>query len=209
MTQNNRNRRLRLFVKQLNKARKLQAKKIDILCNDFIAAQREFIKSLRVINFTANFYESIVGKTDLSTLLYTAGRLIKDQIPDANVIFFLRQQDSCQLHMVESDHPIALEKNRLENCFTPELIEHICKSNKLCTLDDMLAMGLQSTPTSLSKISAFTIPLGQFGPSLGFILICRSSENKLTLQELSNITAVTPGLSAAIQSCQTLCHSTD
>lgn len=209
MTQNNRNRRLRLFVKHLNKARKLQAKKIDILCNDFIVAQREFIKSLLVINFTANFYESIVGKTDLSALLYTAGRVIKERIPDANVIFFLRQQDGCQLHMVESDHPIAFEKNRLENCFTPELIEHICTSNKLCTLDDMVAMGLQGTPTCLSRISAFTIPLGQFGSSLGFILICRSSENELTLQELSSITAVTPGLSAAIQSCQTLCHLAD
>ena len=82
-------RRLRLLIGELNKERKRQAKKIDILCNDFISAHRDFIKRLNTINFTANFYEAIVGTTDLSGLLYTAGKLIKDEIPDSKVAFFL------------------------------------------------------------------------------------------------------------------------
>ncbi|GAH10763.1 unnamed protein product, partial [marine sediment metagenome] len=36
--------RLRLLVSKVNKQRKKQAQKIDILCNDFIAAQKDFIK---------------------------------------------------------------------------------------------------------------------------------------------------------------------
>ncbi len=204
-----RQKKLRLLVSRLNKERKKQAKKIDILCNDLIAAQRDFIEKLKTISFTANFYEAIVGTTDLSSLFYTAGKLIKEEIPDANIAFFLRQQDNFELHLFESDHPITLEKQRPENCFTSEWVDNICKTNKICTLDDMFAMGLQGNLIGLNKISAVTIPLGQFGPSLGFILIYRSSQNKLTPDELNNISAVTRGLSRAVQARQVLLHSAD
>jgi len=200
---------LRLLISELNKERKKQAKKIDILCNDFIAAQRQFIKRLDTINFAANFYEAIVGITELSTLVPTADRLIKGKISNSNIAFFLRQANSFELHIFESNQPIAVEKQELENCFNAELVNNICKSNKICTLDDMFAMGLQGKLTALNKISAVTIPLGQPGTSLGFILIYRSSQSKLTSGELNDIAAIAPGLSRAIQSCQLLSHSAD
>ena len=199
--------RLRRLFSKLNKERKKQAKKIDILCKDLIAAQRDFIKRLGTIGFTANFYESIVGMTDLSALLYTAAKLIRKQIADLSVAFFLRKQDNFELHLFGSERPIVLEKQGLENCFTTELVDNICKSNKLCTLNSLLEMGLQGSPAMLNKISAATVPLDQFGTSLGFILVYRSSENELTAEELDNVSAVTCGLSRAIQSCQVLLHS--
>jgi len=204
-----RQKRLRVLISKLNKERKKQAQKIDILCNDFIIAQRDFIKRLGTISFAANFYESIVGITDLNSLLYTAGKLIKDEINDANVAFFLRHQESFELHLFESDQPISFEKEYLENCFTPEIVDNICKANKMCTLDDMFAMGLQGNPAVLNKISAVTIPLGRFGPSLGFILIYRSCRNKLTAAELENLSAVSCGLSRAIRTCQMPSHAAD
>lgn len=207
MQDKQRHRRLRLLIKKLNKKRKKQAKKIDILCNDFIAAQRDFIKSLKTISFIANFYESIIGITDLNSLLYTAVKLIKEGNADANVTFFLRQSDNFELYKFESEQPITLEKQHLENCFNTELMNNICKSNKVCTLDDMFAMGLQGNLIGLNKISGVTIPLGLHSSSFGFVLICRSSENKLTAEEISNISAVTCGLSRAIQCCQATLRS--
>ncbi|MHC4657803.1 MAG: hypothetical protein ACYS83_01315 [Planctomycetota bacterium] len=196
-------------MKGLNRKRKEQAKKIDILCNDLIAAQRDFIKRLDTISFAAGFYELIVGITELSALLYTAGKLIRDEIPDTGVAFFLRSCDSFELHIFESDQPITLEKQDLKSCFTSELVDNICKLNKICTLDDMFAMGLEGNLVRLNKISAAAVPLGQLGSSLGFILIYRSSQNKLTSDELNNIAAIAPGLSRAIQSCQVVLHSAD
>src|SRR3990172_6371806 len=155
-----RHRRLRLLTKQLNKKRKQQAKQIDILCNDFVTAQKDFIKKLNVITFTASFYESIIGITDLNNLLYTAVRLIKEKIDDASVTFFLRQGENFELHIFESAKPITLEKQHLENCFTPELMDNICESNKVCSLQDMFAMGLPATGgVALTKVSAVTVPL--------------------------------------------------
>ena len=214
-----RNKRLRLLIQRLNKERKRQAQKIDILCNDLIAAQRNFIQRLSIISFTANFYESIIGSTDLEDLLYTAARMIKTESADANVTFFLRHEDDSstepgtgfELHMFDSDQPIIFEpvhpfggaRGRLENSFSPELMDSICKSNKVCALDDMFAMGLQGSLTGLNKVSAVTIPLGLMGSLLGFMLIYRPSQNTFTTNEIDRIRAVTGGLSQAIASCQT------
>ena len=204
-----RHRRLRQLTKQLNKQRKQQAKKIDILCNDFITAQKHFIKKLNTVSFTASFYESIIGTTDLNSLLYAAVRLIKEELGDASVTFFLRQADNFELHIFESARPITLEKQHLENCFSPELMDNICRSNKVCTIEDMFAMGLQGNLAGLNKISAVTVPFGRLGSSLGFILIYRSSQNTLTTDDLNNISAVTSGLSRAIESCRAVLRPAD
>jgi hypothetical protein len=204
-----RHRRLRLLIKKLNKDRKKQNQKIDILCNDLIGAQRNFIKRLGIISFAANFYESIIGTTDLNKLLYTAVEFFKAENTDVNVTFFLRQEENFELYMFESDRPIDIEKQYIESCFTPELMDNISKSNKVCTLDDMFAMGLQGNLNGLNKISVMTIPLGLLGSSLGFILVYRSSENKLTTDEIGRISVVISGLSRAITSCQTLSSAAD
>jgi len=197
------------MIKKLNRDRKKQNQKIDILCNDLIEAQRNFIKRLGIINFVANFYESIVGTTDLNKLLHTAVEFFRAENADVNITFFLRQEENVELFLFESDRPIPIDKQYIESCFTPELIDNVTKSNKVCSLDDMFAMGLQGNPNELNKISAVTIPLGLFGSSLGFILVYRSSEDKITTDEIGRISAVISGLSRAITSCHTLSSATD
>jgi transcriptional regulator with GAF, ATPase, and Fis domain len=209
VNQNQRHKRLRLLIKKLNQERKRQAKKIDIICNDLIAAHRNFIRTLNTITFAADFYKSIMGTTDLGRLLHTASKLIKNEIGDVNVCFFLRQSDNFELHIFESDKPITFAKQRLENHFTTELVEDICKSNKLCTLEDMFAMGLQGNLTDLNMVSAVTIPLAGLGLPLGFMLIYRSSEDELKGDELNRIAPVASGLSRAIQACQLISRSAE
>jgi hypothetical protein len=209
MDHKQRQRRLRLLIKRLNKDRKKQAKKIDILCNDLIAAQRDFIERLQPISFTAYFYESIIGLTDADRLMSAASRLIKGEFGDANVTFFLRQAESFELYMFPSDKLITAEKSRLENYFGSELVETICKSNRLCTLDDMFAMGLQGNLIRLRRISAATIPLGEFGCPSGFILIWRSAQDRLAAEGLNKICAVAPGLARAIKASRVPTHSAD
>ncbi len=202
MNTNSRDRKLRLLIARLNKERKQQARKIDILCNDLVEAHREFIKGLSVIGFAADFYESIAGVTDLHELLCISGGLIEEQIPDANVAFFLRRCNNFELHVFETDQPIEMEDRRLENCFTTEVVNNISSSNMTCSLDDMFAMGLQGSPSCLDKVSAFAFPLNDHGSSPGFILIYRSSQKALTDEELQRIGGIAPGLSRAISACR-------
>ncbi|MFH1370635.1 MAG: hypothetical protein ABII09_05045 [Planctomycetota bacterium] len=217
MNDEKRNRRLRLLISRLNKERKKQAKQIDILCNDFVAAQKDFIKALRAISFAADFYESIAGVTDLNELLCTAGKLIQDQIQGSNVAFFLLRGGNCEyrqtsfeMHIFESDRPIDLlapssvegEERRIENFFTAELVDNITRSNRVCTIEDMLTMGLQCSGACLDKISAAAAPLSSNSGSPGFILIYRCSQSPLTSDEIHCVAQVASGLARSIIACR-------
>lgn len=204
MGDNQRHKRLRLLLKGLNKTRKKQAKQIDILCNDLIRAQREFIRRLKIISFTAGFHESIIGMTDLNNLLYTSVKLIEEQVPGTDAAFILRRGESFELQTFENGRTTALDKELLESHLTPELINNACRANRVCALDEIFEMELDANPTGLDGTSAVTIPLGLFGVSLGFMLVYRSSDNKLTAEEIHSISSVAPGLSQAIACCQTL-----
>ncbi len=204
-----RHKRLRLLMKGLNKDRKRQAKQIDMLCNDLIAAQRGFIRKLKTISFTANFYKSIVGMIDLNNLLYTAAKQIRNENGDTKITFFLRQSESFEMHAFDSGRSPALGKEQLESCLSQELTESICQSNKVCSLEDIFEMGLHGDLTGLNGISAVTIPLGVFGSSSGFMLVCRSVDDRLTADEIDNISAITSGLSHAIARCRALSRASD
>lgn len=204
-----RHQRLRLLIKKLNKERKKQAKQVDILCNDIISAQRDFIRRLKAIDFRANFYESIMGTTDLNSLLSTAAAIIKDETDSENITFFLRQGDSFEIYNFDDNMAGLPDKTHIESCFSSELMANICMSNKVCNIDDMFAMGLQGNLTCLNAISAVTIPFGSANTIQGFMLICHSLDKKLTNGEIRKISAVTSGLSQAIYSCKTLMHSSE
>jgi hypothetical protein len=205
-----RNKRLRLLIRRFNKQRKQQAKQIDILCNDIILAHKDFLKALKTIGFAADFYNTIAGITNLNELLCTAGSYIQKHTSDVHVAFFLLAQsiaegiqpDNFELHVFENDQPIDLEDRRIENFFTAELVGDIAKSNRICTIEDMLAMGLAGPPACLEKISTAAIPLSTPGSSMGFVLIYRSSRNPLTADELKAIAQITPGLGRSIASCR-------
>lgn len=204
MNDERRNKRLRLLIKRLNNERKKQAKQIDILCNDFISAQKDFIKKLSVIAFAADFYEGISGLTDLNELLNASANLIRDQIPDVTIDFFLLQGSNFELHIFESDRLIDLEDKRIENFFTDELVNEIAKSNRICVIDDMLAMGLGAPPLCLEKISAVTAPLATNNCSVGFVLIYRCSQKPISSDELKAIAQISSGLARSIAACRDL-----
>jgi len=202
MSQTDRHRRLRLLLKNLNRQRKRQATQIDILCNDLISAQRGFINRLQGISFTAQFYKLLLGSTDLNGLLSGAARAIEQELPGAGVSFFLRHAEGCEQHVIEAERVLPPEDSRPQDYFSPELMDNICKSNRPCTLDDMVGMDLEGSLGGLAGFSIATLPLHDLGRSLGFVLLYRRSPQVLSAEELHRISSVTCGLSQAIRSAR-------
>jgi hypothetical protein len=202
MSQTDRQKRLRLLVRKLNRQRKQQASKIDILCNNLISAQRAFLNRLHGISFTAQFYKSLLGVADLNELLARAGRQIQQELPGAGVSFFLRQADGCVPHTVASDEARLPNEPRPEDCFHADLVVSICKSNRSCSLDDMFSMGLDGSRPGLSRFSMVTLPLHDLGRSLGFILLYRRLPRTLTAEEVHTLSPVICGLSQAIHAAR-------
>jgi hypothetical protein len=204
MSQTERHKRLRLLLKHHNRQRKQQAKKIDILCNDLIAAQRHFVHRLSHVDFAAQFYKALLGTSDLRTLLGRAGRFIQLDVPRASVAFCLRQGDGCELHVIEGQ---GLHGQHIEECFSDELVASVCKANRPCALDDLVAMGLTDDGPVLRGVSAATLPLNDLGRSLGFVLLSRAAADPLTTDEVERVGLITCGLSRAIRGCAVALHA--
>jgi hypothetical protein len=197
-----RNKRVRELVSLVNQDRKKQRRQIDVLCNDLIGAQREFIKRLGRISFRADFYESIIATRDIDSLLQVTEELIFEEISDCEIAIFLYEGDNNQPHSVVSNHIQKPEHTNFLNYFTSEVVEHVCSANKVCGMQDLYEVGFSGNPSELKNIAVVTIPLGQFGKCFGFILLYRMTSREFTEIELNLIGSVTPGLSEAIQSCR-------
>jgi hypothetical protein len=195
-----RKKRLRQLVKTLNRQRKKQALKIDILCNDFIAAQRNFLCRLRTTIFVAHFYESILPITDMKKLLFTAAELIRKELADINITFFIRNIETFELYLFQGNQTQVLSKKQIEDYFKPELLETICTSNRILSNEEISPSGLCTDSLSLKNLSMAAIPLRTGESSVGCILLYRTG--RFTAAELDNIAAVDAGLSKAVLSCQ-------
>jgi transcriptional regulator with GAF, ATPase, and Fis domain len=200
---NQSNKRALRTINKLNAIRHKQAQKIDILCNDMVLAGKDVINQINLLTFTVDFYESIAGQTDISILLDKAARQVREFVQDCNVAIFLTNTNGFELHMAD-DNPIEFDCSKIESYFTEEVVNEICRSNNICSMEDMCEVGLQGNPNVLGKLSAAAVPLGRFSEPIGFILICRSINNKLTANELNKVATITPGLRNAINGCHTL-----
>ena len=191
-----------MLIKQMNKARKIQAQKTDILCNDIINVHRKFLHNLKMLSFAANFYESLAGITELSPLLTTAAEYIRDHLTNSQLAIILRLPHSFELHIPFSEKDESKTSFQLTDYITEEIVQTICKSNQICTLDEMLEMSMQIPPAMLGKLTAAAIPLSRFGISLGFVIIWKNLPQTVTENEIKYIQAITPGLTKAIQAAQ-------
>jgi hypothetical protein len=196
-----RRKRIRKLVGQLNKERRKQAEKIDILCNDMVSAQKDFVNQIQSLIFSVNFYETLIGQKHQSALLDTAAIFIKENVRDVNVAIFLLDPNGFALHIVDKDKPIEIDTASLENCFTNELVSDISRANHICKLNEMLEMGLVGSPSQLGRISVAAIPLNRLCQPIGFILLYRNCDNDFTSQELERVAGITGGLCSAITNC--------
>lgn len=200
MSQSQRQKRLRLLVSRLNQERKRQGRQVDILCNDLIAAQRGFVARLDGVGFAAGFYKALLGASDLRTLLKRAARLIERELGGAGVAFFLRLDGPCEHYPLDGRDPDS--RRSPQECFTGGLAERICKSNRRCTTDDLVGMGLEGDLQGLNGFSIATLPLNDLGRAVGFLLVYRPLPGRLTNTELQKVGLITCGLSQAIRGCR-------
>lgn len=194
--------KLRELVRRLRQSRHAQARQIDILCNDMVEAHGEFVKRLKALNFGVSFYESLLGRSDLHSLVDAAAKSIKSHVDDSNVAVFLRECEAPNLHIVDENKSLGISCRQLQSYFTPELIEKISRVNWVCSLDDMFEMGLEGDLDVLNKISAAGVPIRRSGPGVGFVLIYRSVEQRLNPEDLAGLAGVMSGLCQAIESCK-------
>ncbi len=185
-------------IRHLRSQQDIQGRKIDILCSDMVSAHIQFAQKQSRMNFAVSFYESILGCTDRETLLDSTIRCIEANVLDAGCAVFLLAEEGFSLHTGEGFSSGDIEKTHLQDWFAQPLIDQISQMNRICSLEQLLRMGLQGPPAMMKTLSAAAVPLGRFGHGLGFLFIYRHAEHPLMSEELSRIAAVSAGLREAI-----------
>lgn len=196
------NKRPQQVIAKLRTLTDEQAKKIDILCNDIICAHGDFVRQLGNLTFVVQTYESLLEQMDVSELLAAATGLIRTAVADCSAAVYLVDSGEFELHVVDEEAPIDIDRGGLESYFTSEVADSICRSNKVCSLEDMFEMGLIGNLSELGRICVAAVPLGRWGEAVGFILLYRRSENGFSRDELAKVVGITPGLCRAIKACQ-------
>lgn len=163
-----------------------------------VGAHREFSTKLANLNFAVSFYESLLGCSNMETLLDIAAGRFRAALNGADAAIFLLSDTGFDVHIADSGLFEPVEKGQFRSWFTPKLVDSISRMNRICSLEQMLRMGLQAPPGVLKTISAAAAPLGQFEKGAAFVLIYRPSSAPLQPDELSRIAAVAPGLRKAI-----------
>jgi FixJ family two-component response regulator len=85
--------RLRVAVRRLNDARRLVTRKVDLLCNDLVAAYGDLSRQLDLVRTTESFRGVVTASDDLEQMLCHAMDWILRQIGYANVAIWLAGPD--------------------------------------------------------------------------------------------------------------------
>lgn len=196
------NKRALKVIRSLHTCQKKQASKIDVLCRDMVSAHREFSTKLAALSFAASYYESLLGCTDLDDLLDTAVQGIREAVKETDAAIFLLSENGFDVHIADTGVADPVEKRQFQHWFTRELVNSVSQMNRICSLEQLLRMGLQGSPAVLKTISLAAIPLGRFGQAVGLVLVYRPAHLPLQTEELSRLAAVSTGLREAIDSFQ-------
>lgn len=197
MTTRNHKRALRA-LRALRARHSKQAQQIDILCGDIVSAHQEFSQKLSRLYFAASFYETLLAANDRESLLEMAIGAIRTEIEEAGAAVFLLGDTGFDVFLADADVPAESAPATFEHWFTRSLVDHISRTNRICSLDQLLRMGMQGPPAILKTLSAAAVPLGRFGQGMGFILIYRHAARPLSAEELARVAGVTSGLRDAL-----------
>jgi hypothetical protein len=189
--------RIRRVVSELNKQRRLQSRKIDILCNDIVASQRNFLNQLKIMNLQIGLYESLIGEHGIEHVLDEAADTIETLVGGANIAIWLA--NGFESHVFDEQEFTSEQTDLIESCFNGELADKIYKSHRCMELEELSEIGLPEAEI-LTQLSAAVIPL-QDSCQQGFILIYRAAARPITPQEIDTVALLIPGLSKAVRAC--------
>lgn len=194
------NKRALKVIRDLRNSRRKQSEKIDILCHDMVSAHRDFSMKMAQLNFVVSFHESLLRCTEMEELLDTAVKGIRDAVCEADAAVILLSENGFDVHIADHSSSEPVEKKQFRHWFTRNMVNTISQMNRICTLDELLRMGLQGPPGMIKTVSLAAIPLGRLGQGVGCILLYRRAEMPLQTEELSRVAAISGGLREAIQS---------
>jgi uncharacterized protein YigA (DUF484 family) len=189
--------RLRGLVHNTNRQRKLQARKIDILCNDMVQAHRGILERLDGLSFTNRIHESLIGCTDATEVLKSVSELFNSRFGNCGVAILLLDANGITLHNSQAAS-FGFEVSEFPSFFTAENVRAICGGNRVCLLPELLELPMQIPPRTVEHVRTAAIPLSASHHDLGVLLLYNSAEEPLTTKTVHAACTIAPAVAKAL-----------
>ncbi len=190
--------KIKELFKAANRTRRNQKAKIDIVCRGLVDAQREFIYRLNEMAFAAFFFEKIVGITQLDELRNSIISILRSEIGSLDAAIFIRKHNYFN-QIILGDCQVGISE-QLFKSVPDETADAVCRSNRVCTLNELTGMGLEYDPVKLGSLSGFTIPMQKGFSSAGFLFII-APNGQLQSKDADLLEQLGKGLLKAVESC--------
>jgi len=184
--------RLRVAVRRLNDARRLVTRKVDLLCNDLVAAYGDLSKQLDLVRITESFRGVVVASEDLEQMLCHAMDWVLRQMGYANVAIWLAGPDpefqlgAYMKYTISGDPALTeamrqgllpiLRRDGMIHLTAPEAAK-VLTAEELRHLRNQAVMGIHCT---------------YLGESLAGIVLFRDGNAPFTAEDAATLRAIAP-----------------
>jgi len=190
--------RLRVAVRRLNDARRLVTKKVDLLCNDLVAAYGDLSRQLDLVRTTESFRGIITSSDDLEQMLCHSMDWMLRQMGYANVAIWLAgpepdfQLGAYMKYTIAGD-PVMTEAMR-------DGLLQIVRREGLVHLDAEEAAKVLTTAelVHLRGQTILAIHCTYLGESLASIVLMRDGDKPFTPEDVTTLRAIGPVFAVAL-----------
>lgn len=190
--------RLRVAVRRLNDARRLVTKKVDLLCNDLVAAYGDLSRQLDLVRTTESFRGVITSSDDLEQMLCHSMDWMLRQMGYANVAIWLAGPDpdfqlGAYMKYTIAGDPVMTEAMR------DGLLQIVRREGLVHLAADEAAEVLTTAElTHLKGQTILAIHCTYLGESLASIVLMRDGDKPFSQEDVTTLRAIGPVFAVAL-----------
>jgi FixJ family two-component response regulator len=190
--------RLRVAVRRLNDARRLVTKKVDLLCNDLVAAYGDLSRQLDLVRTTESFRGVITSSDDLEQMLCHSMDWMLRQMGYANVAIWLAGPDpefqlGAYMKYTIAGDPVMTEAMR------DGLLQIVRREGLVHLAADEASEVLSSAElVHLKGQTILAIHCTYLGESLASIVLMRDGDKPFNADDVTTLRAIGPVFAVAL-----------
>jgi GAF domain-containing protein len=121
--------KMRRLCSQLNRSRRQLNRKVNLLCGDLVASNKELSDTVQQLRQAYQFQSGLIGEYDRNYLLCRSLQQIREQLPRSGAAIYLCQTEAFEAHLTAAENPDE-DSDGIEMTLYNAVIRHIIRDGK-------------------------------------------------------------------------------
>ena len=192
--------RIRYVCSRLNRTRRRLRSKVDLLCRDLVAVNRNLAGDARRLSRAFDLFNSLTGRPDLHNILQGSMEEITKEAAAFAGAIYLCSGERFQTHTNWELHHSQAAWVHIENVLQKTIVRQVRQSGRSVLVID--GCRWRAVPSDfrgqLSGLSLMGLPIKARGNLLGVAVLCRLAANRFSQQDAASISPLLTPLGLAL-----------